>query len=83
MTQHRSQNIYLKAIATGFLKLKEKSIDAIFTLPEYMEYGAAGLIIVGIKKEALRQNIKTINVRISSYCRKFLSKIRCYITRFR
>lgn len=67
-------NDHDEAIATGFLNLKEKSVDATFTLPEYMGCGAAGLIIAAIKKEALRRNIKQLTLESTPNAEAFYQK---------
>lgn len=67
-------NEHNEAIATGFLNLKENSVDAIFTLPEYMGCGAAGLIMEAIKKEALHRNIKQLTLESTPNAEVFYQK---------
>ncbi len=50
------------AISTGFLNLAQNSVDAIFTLPEYVGKSAAGLIIDAIKAEAKKRGIKQLTL---------------------
>ncbi|MCW2254502.1 GNAT superfamily N-acetyltransferase [Providencia alcalifaciens] len=62
------------AIATGFLNLKQKSVDAIFTLPEYTGFGAAGLIIDVIKYEAKQRGIKQLTLESTLNAERFYQK---------
>lgn len=62
------------AVSTGFLNLESNSIDAIFTLPEYMGYGAAGLILDAIKAEAKKRKIKTLTLDSSPNAERFYQK---------
>ncbi|MGV8926109.1 MAG: GNAT family N-acetyltransferase [Ewingella sp.] len=47
-------------VATGFLDLESQSVEAIFTLPEFMGQGMAKIILEAIKTEAKRRRIKTL-----------------------
>ncbi len=49
-------------VATGFLDLKMHSVEAIFTLPEYMGNGYASQILSAIKTEALSRGITTLTL---------------------
>ncbi|WP_380180892.1 GNAT family N-acetyltransferase [Kalamiella sp. sgz302252] len=49
-------------VATGFLDLREQSVEAIFTLPDYMGNGYATQILAAIKSEALARGILTLTL---------------------
>lgn len=63
-----------EAISTGFLNLESHSIDAIFTLPEYMRRGAAGLILDAIKAEAKKRKINKLTLDSSPNAEGFYQK---------
>ncbi|WP_353241505.1 GNAT family N-acetyltransferase [Providencia sp.] len=63
-----------EAVSTGFLNLESNSIDAIFTLPEYMGHGAAGLILDAIKAEAKKRKISTLTLDSSPNAERFYQK---------
>lgn len=49
-------------VATGFLDLKACSVEAIFTLPDYMGNGFASQIMAVIKAEALARGISSLTL---------------------
>ena len=49
-------------VATGFLDVKAQSVEAIFTLPDYMGNGYATQILAAIKSEALARGITTLTL---------------------
>lgn len=49
-------------VATGFLDLKQQSVEAIFTLPDFMGRGLAGRILQAIKDEALKRGIRRLTL---------------------
>ncbi|AMG65751.1 MULTISPECIES: GNAT family N-acetyltransferase [Providencia] len=61
-------------IATGFLNLKQHSVDAIFTLPEYSGLGAARLIMDRIKQEAKSRHIKQLTLESTPNAERFYQK---------
>ena len=48
--------------ATGFLDVREQSVEAIFTLPGCEGRGYASAILTAIKQEALRRGIRTLTL---------------------
>ncbi|WP_147197054.1 GNAT family N-acetyltransferase [Pantoea sp. MBD-2R] len=49
-------------VATGFLDLQAHSVEAIFTLPDYMGFGYATAILQAIKQEALARGFTTLTL---------------------
>lgn len=49
-------------VATGFLDVRARSVEAIFTLPDYMGQGYASQIMAAIKTEALARGITMLTL---------------------
>ncbi|HEY3985903.1 GNAT family N-acetyltransferase [Cedecea sp.] len=58
-------------VATGFLDLKNGSVEAVFTLPAYTGRGLAKQIIGAIKQEAKMRGINTLTLSSTPNARDF------------
>lgn len=63
-----------RPVATGFLDLSSGSVEAIFTLPDYLGKGFASLIINAIKDEARKQGFEELNLSSTPNARSFYEK---------
>ena len=61
-------------VASGFLSLSDRSVEAVFSLPEYSGKGHASQIIDAIKQEALSRNIATLRLSSTPNARSFYEK---------
>lgn len=65
---------YKEIVATGYLDLSARSVEAIFTLPQYTGMGLAGMIIDEIKKEAKKMSFGKIILSSTLNARSFYEK---------
>lgn len=63
-----------KPVATGFLSLLDKSVEAVFTLPEYSGKGLARQIIDAIKQQARVRNMTQLRLSSTPNARAFYEK---------
>ena len=61
-------------VATGYLDLTGGSVEAIFTLPDYMGKGFASLIIEKIKDEAMKRGLKQLTLTSTPNAQTFYEK---------
>ena len=61
-------------VATGYLDLLSASVEAIFTLPDYVGRWLAGLVIETIKREALKRGIKKLTLSSTPNAQRFYEK---------
>lgn len=60
--------------ATGFLDLSTGSVEAVFTMPDYLGRGFASLIIDAIKAEARRRGFKKLTLSSTPNAQSFYEK---------
>lgn len=63
-----------RPVATGFLDLSTGSIEAIFTLPEFLRKGFSSLIINAIKDEARKRGFKELRLSSTPNAQSFYEK---------
>lgn len=63
-----------RPVATGFLDLSAGSVEAIFTLPEYLGKGFASLIINAIKDEARKRGFQELKLSSTPNAQAFYEK---------
>ena len=63
-----------RPVATGFLDISAGSVEAVFTLPEYLGKGLGSLIIGAIKDEARRQGFKELVLSSTPNAQSFYEK---------
>lgn len=63
-----------QVVATGYLDLNTRSVEAIFTLPQYTGMGFAGMIIDEIKNEARNKGFEKITLSSTPNARRFYEK---------
>lgn len=63
-----------KLLATGFLDIEARSVEAIFTLPEYVGLGLATRILCAIKDEANRRGFEQLFLSATPNAQSFYEK---------
>lgn len=61
-------------VATGFLDLKNNSVEAIFTLPEFVNRGYTTQILCAIKAEAKRRGLTALTLSSTPNAHAFYQK---------
>lgn len=63
-----------RPVATGYLDLSAGSVEAIFTSPDYIGKGFAGLILEMIKDEARKRGFKQLTLSSTPNAQSFYEK---------
>lgn len=63
-----------RPVATGYLDVSQGSVEAIFTSPDYIGKGFAGLILEMIKDEARKRGFKQLTLSSTPNAQSFYEK---------
>lgn len=63
-----------RPVATGFLDLSSRSVEAVFTLPQYAGMGLGGQIIDAIKNEARKRGYEQLTLSSTPNAQSFYEK---------
>ncbi|MDE8742754.1 GNAT family N-acetyltransferase [Pectobacterium polaris] len=63
-----------RPVATGFLDISSRSVEAVFTLPEYVGRGLAGMILDAIKNEARERGYEQLTLSSTPNAHSFYQK---------